>query len=201
MKKIIKVMIGPRTVIAAVLVLGAAVFPVCNNGMSNDGGGLKSNGNGKIDRSQRTSIDAAKYIDFTSREVNAAKFTKQDVLYDLNGTFKIAGGNSYIKIDRNEGTITLSGDDAWDGESAGHNFYAKYLFEVSAASGDCLYIRTGDKKGARMIMDGKGYSDYGVPDLTVCLPLYGYSRNRIEVSPIMNGFIAMPDGTYWAEKK
>jgi hypothetical protein len=52
-----------------------------------------------------------------------------------------------------------------------------------------------------MIMDYKTMINQAVPDLAVCLPLYGYSRNRIEVSPVMNGFIAMPSGTYWAVKK
>jgi len=35
----------------------------------------------------------------------------------------------------------------------------------------------------------------------VCVPLYGFSRNRIEVSPIMSGYAAMPSGTYWAVKQ
>jgi hypothetical protein len=38
-----------------------------------------------------------------------------------------------------------------------------------------------------------------MPDLAVCLPLYGYSRNRIEVSSVMDGYIVMPSGTYWKQ--
>jgi len=184
-----------------IVIIFGMVFSACNDGLSNAGGSMRSNGNGQIDRRQRTSIDATKYIDFTDKRTNAARFTKQDVLYELNGTFKIAGGNSYITIDRKDGFITISSDDAWDGESAGHNFYAKYSFDVSAANDDCLYIKTAAKKGARMIMDYKTFTDREVPDLAVCIPLYGYSRNRIEVSSIMNGYIAMPNGTYWAEKR
>jgi len=185
------------TVIA---VIAIAVMVSCNNGLGG-AGGMSSSGAGKPDRSKRTTIDSQKYTDFTAKNVYASKFTKQDILYELNGAFKIAGGNSYIKIDRQDGTITLSSDDAWDGESAGHNMYVKYTFNVEAANEDCLYIKMDNKRNAQMIMDYKTLTNQEVPDLAVCLPLYGYSRNRIEVSPIMEGFIAMPSGTYWADKK
>ena len=178
-----------------------AVFALtmCNNGLSS--GGMSSKGNGQIDRSQRTVIDASKYVDFTSKTVNANKFTRQDVLIDLNGTFKIEGGNSYITINRQEGTVTLSSDDAWDGQSEGHQMYAKYPIDVQAANEDCLYIKMNGKRNAQLIMDFQTKVNDEVPDLLVCLPLYGYSRNRIEVSPVMDTYIAMPSGTYWAGKK
>jgi len=186
--------------ITVIAVIAITVMVSCNNGLGG-AGGMSSKGAGQIDRSQRTSIDASKYVDFTAKNVYASKFTKQDLLYELNGTFKIAGGNSYITIDRQDGTITLSSDDAWDGDSEGHNMYVKYAFEVQAANEDCLYIKMNTKRNAQMIMDYKTYVNQEVPDLAVCLPLYGYSRNRIEVSPVMDGFIAMPSGTYWTGKK
>jgi len=194
MKKIkfMKILLG----IAAAAVTAAVS---CNNGLSGSGG-MSSKGEGRPDRSQRTSIDASKYTDFTAKNVYASKFTKQDVLYELNGAFKIAGGNSYITIDRREGTITLSSDDAWKDNTGGHNMYAKYKFDVQAASEDCLYIKMNGKKEAQLIMDYETFVNQEVPDLAVCLPLYGYSRNRIEVSPVMDGYIAMPSGTYWAGK-
>ena len=176
----------------------ALIITACNNGL---GGGLPSKGNGQLDRSQRTSIDAAQYTDFTSKKVKASSFTKPDILYALNGTFKIAGGNSYITIDRSDGTITLSSDEAFLDGREGKNFYAKYSFAVRAANEDCLYLEMENKKGARMIAELQTFTDQSVPDLPVCLPLYGFSRNRIEVSGIMDGFIAMPSGTYWAVKK
>jgi len=185
------------TVIAAVIIIMAA----CNNGME---GGRRTAVQGKdeqIDRSQRTVIDGARYVDFTVRENNAAKFTKQDIMYDLNDTYRLKGGNSYITIDRKDGTVTLSSDDAWYMEAGGHNMYAKYTFDVQAANGDCLYLKMDGKKKAQLIIDGEAMVNQAVPDLLVCVPLYGYSRNRIEVSPIMDGYIAMPSGTYWARKK
>jgi hypothetical protein len=183
------------------MIITAIVFilTTCNSGMAGEFGKA---GSGKTtDRSQRTVVDAAKYTDFTAKNVWASKYTRQDVMADLNGTFKIAGGNSYITIDRREGTITLSSDDAWEGDTGGHNMYAKYSFDVQAANEDCLYIKMDTKTKAQMIMDYKTYLNQEVPDLAVCLPLYGYSRNRIEVSPVMDGYIAMPSGTYWAGDK
>jgi hypothetical protein len=69
--------------------------------------------------------------------------------------------------------------------------------DIQAASEDCLYIKKSHKKSGFLIVDGAIYRDDAVPDLAVCLPLYGYSQNRIEVSSVMNGFITMPSGTYW----
>jgi len=185
--------------LTGIAVIAVIVTVSCNNGLSS-AGGMSIKGAGQPDRSQRTSIDASKYTDFTAKNVYASKFTKQDVLYELNGTYKIAGGNSYITIDRREGTITLSSDDAWKDDTGGHNMYAKYKFDVQAASEDCLYIKMNGKREAQLIMDYETFLNQEVPDLAVCLPLYGYSRNRIEVSPVMDGYIAMPSGTYWAGK-
>jgi len=184
-------------VIAAV----AAVLAACNSGMGDNGGTAVSGKNERIDRSQRTVLDSAKYTDFTIKENDASKFTRRDILYALDETYNIKGGNSYITIDRKEGTITLSSDDAWYNDEGGHNMYAKYAFDIQAANKDCLYIKMGNKKGAMLIIDSESFVDQAVPDLLVCLPLYGFSRNRIEVSPVMDGYILMPSGTYWAKKK
>jgi hypothetical protein len=188
MKKLLKIM-------TVVIIMSA-----CNDGMSGRGGNTAQGKNDRIDRSQRTVLDVAKYVDFTVKENNASRFTKQDVMFELNGTFKIAGGNSYITVNRADGTVTISSDDAWYKGTGGHNMYAKYVFDVQAANGDCLYIKMDNKKKAQFIIDHESMVNQAVPDVVVCVPLYGYSRNRIEVSPVMNEFIAMPSGTYWAQK-
>jgi len=172
----------------------------CNSGMDGGRGTAVNGKNDKIDHSQRTVLDGAVYIDFTVKENNAAKFTKQDILYELNNTYRLKGGNSYITIDRKDGTVTLSSDDAWYKDSGGHNMYAKYAFDVQAANNDCLYIKMDSKKKAQLIIDSEAMVNQAVPDLLVCVPLYGFSRNRIEVSPVMDGYILMPSGTYWAQK-
>jgi hypothetical protein len=186
----------------AMAVLSVMVlFSACNDGLNNERGPTVNGKNERVDRSQRTVIDGAKYVDFTSKETNAAKYTKQDILFELNNTFRIKGGNSYITVDRKEGTLTISSDDAQYQGTGGHNMYARYLFDVQAASGDCLYLKMDGKKKGRLIIDNETMENHQMPDLPVCLPLYGYSRNRIEVSPVMEGYILMPSGTYWADRK
>jgi len=178
-----------------------AVLAACNSGMGEGGGTAVKGKNEPVDHSQRTIIDSAKYIDFTVRGTDASKFTRQDILYALNETYNLKGGNSYITIGRKDGTITISSDDAWYKDTGGHSMYAKYVFDVQAANENCLYLKMDGKKGAQLIIDSESFVNQSVPDLLVCLPLYGFSRNRIEVSPVMDGYILMPSGTYWAQKK
>jgi hypothetical protein len=185
------------------LIAAAAIMTLaaCNDGIGGFNGQRSSGGNSRNDKSQRTQIDAAKYVDFTVKGSNAESYRKQDVLLELFGTYKIAGGNSYIKIDRLDGSITLSSDDAWYEGGGGYNMYAKFVFDVQAAGSDCLYIKMEAKKNGNLIIGDKSFTGQEIPDLAVCVPLYGYSRNRIEVSPAMKGYSAVPSGTYWAEKK
>jgi hypothetical protein len=173
----------------------------CHDGISGSGGMNSSGTNDRIDRSKRTSIDASKYTDMTAKGVNAAKFTKFDIMADLSGKYIQENGNGYISFDRQEGTVTISSDNAFFLGQGRLNMYARYLFDVDAANGDCLYIRPDKNKKGQMVIGSMAFSDQTLPDLALCLPLYGFSRNRIEVSPLMNGYIAMPSGTYWAEKK
>jgi len=167
----------------------------CNNGMSATG--TRSSGERvKIDRSRRTAIDADEYVDFTVSLHNALTFQKEDLLYTL-GDNTYRNGNSYIKINRSEGTIEISSDSGvYDGKM-NCQIYGKYGFEIKAASSDCLYLRRNPGVSGALLIDGEAFIDGQIPDLALCLPLYGFSRNRIEISPIMNGYIVMPSGTYW----
>lgn len=189
-----------KLLVVAVMVLAAVVS--CNNGLTGSGGRMaEKGGNERKDKSRRTVIDDAAYIDFTLVKNNAAKFTRQDLLMALNGTYYREGGNSYIKVDRQRGEITISSDNAFYKGEKGQNMYAKYLFDVDAANNDCLYIKPEKTKRANLLIGSDSFSGHETPELTVCLPLYGYSRRRIEVSPVMDGYIAMPSGTYWLERK
>jgi hypothetical protein len=190
-----------KSAVITVAAVMAAVFTACNSGMGENGGTPSNGKTNKVDHSQRTFIDAAKYTDFTMGSVDAKKFTKQDIMYALDETYTMNGGNSYIAFNRKDGTITLSSDDAWYNDEGRHNIYARYSFDVQAANEYCLYIKMDNKKGAQLIIDDESFSDHMVPDLLVCVPLYGFSRNRIEVSPVMDGYILMPSGTYWTRKK
>jgi hypothetical protein len=173
----------------------------CNDGLSGSGGVKSSGKNDRIDRSKKTVIDTSKYVDMTAKENNAAQFTRFDILAELNGKYLQENGNGYIIINRQDGTVTISSDNAFYNGQKGLNFYARYVFDVDAANSDCLYIKPDKNKKGQMIIGSLAFSDHDLPDLAVCLPLYGFSRNRIEVSPVMNGYIAMPSGTYWVEKK
>jgi hypothetical protein len=185
-----------------VLVTAIMLYAVsCHDGISGSGGMNSSGTNSRIDRSKKTAIDASKYIDMTAKGTDAEQFTKFDILAELNGKFIQENGNGYISFDRQEGTVTMSSDNASFNGTKGRNMYARYVFDVGAANSDCLYIRPDKNKKGQMVIGALAFSDHDLPDLALCLPLYGFSRNRIEVSPIMNGHIAMPSGTYWAEKK
>jgi hypothetical protein len=172
----------------------------CNDGFDSGGGMSSSGSNNRIDRSKKSVIDGSKYNDMMAKGNNAAKFTKFDILADLNGKYLQEGGNGFVIFNRQEGTVTISSDNANFNGQKGLNFYARYVFDVDAANENCLYIRPDRHKKGQMIIGNEAFSDHDLPDLSLCLPLYGFSRNRVEVSPVMNGYIAMPSGTYWREK-
>jgi hypothetical protein len=177
--------------------IGACIFASCNDGMSGTSRMSESGQNRRLNRSQRTIIDAGKYTDLTVTANDAQKIAKEDILFMSFGEYKIEGGNSAIKIDRRDGSVTLTSDDAFYKGEGGRQLYAKYRFDVSAANPDCLYIKAGNKQGAVMLIGSEKFEGEAMPDLALCLPLYGFGQNRIAVSPVMNGYIAMPSGTYW----
>jgi hypothetical protein len=161
-------------------------------------GGSNGERNAKRDRSQRTVIDSAEYIDFTSRKYNAKTVRREDMIYTLNGNV-YKNGNSSIVIKAKEGMIVVSSDKGSFNGKINCQIYGEFCFDIQAASEDCLYIRKNQSKQGYVTIDGSMYRDDAMPDLAVCLPLYGYSRNRVEVSSIMDGYIAMPSGTYWRQ--
>ena len=180
-------------------ILAGVLALSCNDGMSSsrsrDSGG---SGTAKKDRSQRTAIDNQEYFDFTIEKYNARTVKVEDVLFVLNnGTFK--NGNSVIKIKPQEGTVEITSDNGRYNGKDNCQVYGKFAIDVKAANSDCLYLRKDPRKEGFVMIDGNMFRNEAVPDLAVCLPLYGYSRNRIEVSPVMDGFIAMPSGTYWKQ--
>jgi hypothetical protein len=171
--------------------MAGLIISTCNNGFYSS----SNESNERVNKSKRTVIDASKYVDFTVMENNAAMFKKDDLIYTSFGTFR--NGNSYIKIDRKEGTVELSSDNAYYEEKEGQQFFAKFQFGVQAANNDCLYIKQPGKKNGTAIVNDYAFNDAAIPDLLVCISLYGFGKNRIEVSSIMDGYIAMPSGTYW----
>jgi hypothetical protein len=161
----------------------------------NDSGGKKQV---RRDRSQRTTIDDAAYIDFTTPAHNARMVRSEDVLYTLNN-YMFKNGNSLIRIKAQEGTVEISSDIGRYNGKNNCQVYGVFALDIKAASSDCLYIRRDPDKEGFVLIDGVMFRNDAMPDLAVCLPLYGYSRNRIEVSSIMDGYIVMPSGTYWKQ--
>jgi len=185
-----------KTVWLVLGVMAMACMLSCNNGMSsvNDGGGKQAS----RDRSQRTVIDDAEYVDFTTPRHNANAVLKEDVLYTLNNvSFK--NGNSLIRIKAQEGTVEISSDNGRYNGKDNCQIYGVFASDIKAASDDCLYIRKDPHREGFVLIDGVMFRNDAIPDLAICLPLYGYSRNRIEVSSVMDGYIVMPSGTYWKQ--
>jgi len=179
---------------AAMIVLSLTFFS-CNNGLSpaRDSGGSKKT---KIDRSKTTSIDDSEYVDFTIKKNNAQEMTEQEIIHVLNGTV-YRNGNSSILIKPMEGTIEISSDTGTFKGKKNCQIYGVFGFDFKAASSDCMYIRRNQQKDGFLMIDGTVYRNDEIPDLAACIPLYGFSRNRIEVSPVMDGYIVIPSGTYW----
>jgi len=178
--------------ITAVLALMA--LSACNNGLGAHGS--SGSERKKIDRSQRTSIDASEYVDFTVVKYNALTYRKEDVLFVLGGkTFK--NGNSILKFDHINGVIEITSDCGYFDGKKNCQVYGKFGFDIAGASSDCLYIRRNPRTGGILMIDNTTFNNDQIPDLAVCLPLYGFSSNRVEVSSVMNGYIVMPSGTYW----
>jgi len=184
-----------KTVWLVLGVMAAVCMSSCNNGMSSagDGGGDKQ---AIRDRSHRTVIDDAEYVDFTTPKHNARTVRKEDVLYTLNNA-SFRNGNSLIRIKAQEGTVEITSDSGRYSGKDNCQVYGVFALDVKAASDDCLYIRRDPHREGFVLIDGVMFRGDAIPDLAVCLPLYGYSRNRIEISPVMDGYIVMPSGTYW----
>ena len=178
-------------------VMTAVCMLSCNDGLSSTRGSVEGK-QSKRDRSQRTVIDSAEYFDFTVPKYNAGTIRKEDVLFTLNNS-SFKNGNSLIRIKSQEGTVEISSDSGRYNGKENCQVYGVFAFEVRAASDDCLYIRRDPHKEGFVLIDGNMFRNDAVPDLAVCLPLYGYSRNRVEVSPVMDGYIVMPSGTYWKQ--
>jgi len=180
------------------LVLGVAMticMLSCNDSMSSMN---NSGGQTRRDRSERTVIDDAEYIDFTMEKHNANTVRKEDVLYALNNA-SFRNGNSLIRVKAQEGAIEITSDSGRYNGKDNCQVYGLFAIDVKAASSDCLYIRRDPRKEGFVLIDGVMLRNDAMPDLAVCLPLYGYSRNRIEVSSVMDGYIVMPSGTYWKQ--
>jgi len=170
----------------------------CNNDLIVNSDSGEHGERKKKDKGVKVAIDVSEYIDFTDKKYSAKTWKREDILYTLGGVI-YKNGNSTIKINRIEGTVEITSDKGIYNKKENCQIYGKYSIDIQAASDDCLYFRKNNKENDILIIDNITFKSDQIPDLLTCIPLYGYSKNRIEVSSIMNGYIAMPSGTYWAK--
>lgn len=160
------------------------------------GGGMGGTSSHEYEKALSRSIDSAKYIDLTMPSADANTISKEDLLYVSAGTYRL--GEAYIAINANKGTVALFNPSATiPGRAGTVRFEAEFPFSVFPANKHCLYLRQANRNELVVKLDGIEYKGNDVPDLICCVPFYGYGGSRLEVSPIMNGNIAMPSGTYW----
>lgn len=148
----------------------------------------------KIPRNYIGKVDSGKYIDIAKEGTRS--LTKDTLITIASGTYY--NEESMIKIDAKSKTIQIKTSvGRLEGDENLHMIDGTYLFSFNAASDKVGYLRHSTRKGLRIKIDGKEISGDKVPDFVTCIPLYGYGENRIEVSSIMDGYMAMPSGTYW----
>jgi len=145
-------------------------------------------------------INSEQYVDFTSKEFDAETWNKEDMLSVL-GDKIYKNGNSTIKFDSSDEMVIINSDVGNYKGKKKCKVYGKFKFDFLTDSSECLYIMKMPKSVGILLIDNKKiYNNDQIPDLDVCIPLKGYSPYIIEVSPILNGYIAMPSGTYWLEQ-
>jgi hypothetical protein len=178
------------------LVLAGIITIMCscsNTFLSEKSNEALGNTSGPV--SMLKSVDAGYYRDITLPQADAREVRKSDILYTCAGSYK--NGNATITIDPTRGTIELY---AGYSETSGKTFRTIYSFEAKAADKNSLYIRPDVRKTVQVQVNGLTVNSESISDLALCLPLYGYGVNRIEVSSVMDGYALMPAGTYWKSK-
>ena len=158
-------------------------------------GGLGGSSGREYAKAVTRSVDASKYIDLTMKSADANTVTKENFLYIAEGKYTL--GEAFIRIDGTKGTVTLFNPEATiPGKNGTVRFEAEFSFSVFPANKHCMYLRQANRNELVVKMDNVEVKGNDVPDLICCVPFYGYGGARLEVSPIMNGNIAMPSGPY-----
>ena len=141
------------------------------------------------------SLDPTFYKDVTLSNINAKLLTKYDFASVSEGTFY--NGKSYIKVDFNKGFVTLFTPESCSKEIYGKSFKVSFNYEVKAADQNTLYLCPSSFSNLKAYVNGQEISANQISNLNFIIPLYGYGKSRLEVSSVMNGFNALPSGTYW----
>lgn len=143
----------------------------------------------------KSAVDTGKYMDMTLENKSAALYTKSDFAAVVTGRYY--NGESFVDVDMAKGKVHFYTPDCCLPDYKGKSFDSTFIYDVKAASKDCLYISPSTKNGVDINIDGNTLKAIEAPSFCLFLPLYGFGQSRIEVNPILNGEIALPSGTYW----
>lgn len=147
--------------------------------------------------SEKDLEDTVPFVDVTRGEINATKLDSTSFSDSSVGMYEHEGSDAFIEIKRNGKCTLFSPGIMAVGEYQNEAFEAGFTFSIESASEDILYMRP----SSLHMIEYKIGSDYfkasEVQGFLSFIPFYGFGSSRLEVSPIMNDFIALPSGTYW----
>lgn len=173
------------------------LFMTCENSINADYQGNSFNGNSKQSgsRNVRQGFDLKPYIDASSKNINAADLTVYDFEELCEGEYKC--GNSTIRINKKEHTISLRNPDTTVRGIKYQNVFAKYEYKMIAAGDNLLYICPVSNKTAEFSSNAVKLDCDSVSPFALYVSFYGFGEGRIEVSSFLNEESIMKGGTYW----
>ena len=140
-------------------------------------------------------VDSSRYIEVSGGNINTELVTVDSFLNLSSGMF--VQDNSFIILNTTTKEITLSTNNIQSGEYKNKKLEVTFPFIVKSASTNCIYLEPTNIKNIIATIDGKKICDLDTEQFLFHIPLYGFGVQRIEISSILNNFIAMPSGSYW----
>lgn len=146
----------------------------------------------RVKQNNPNSIDPGYFFDVTLRQNNAFTVTKDAFMSSCDGYY--TKGDSSIRV--LDDYIVLRSDSIASGKYKGSSFVCEYEYVLKAGGSHMMYLCPKNIKSLRI--NGNDIPKGLYSDFYTYVPLYGFGENRIEVSSVMDGVIALPSGTYWA---
>lgn len=148
---------------------------------------------------QLTSYNAPKkeFVDVTMGEVNSFAIGVEEFSNVTIGRYEHEGTDSYIEIMKNGTCQIFTSAIMAEGDYHNQKFETSFNLSVDSASKNILYIRPATLHDLEYKIGEEYVSAIEDGGFLPFLPFYGFGGGRLEISPIMNGFIALPSGTYW----
>ena len=146
----------------------------------------------KVREENKNCVDPGYFFDVTLKQNSAYAVSSEKISEVCEGR--------YVKGDS---SITVSGDRVLlicesieSGKYKGCSFVCDYEYTLKAAGRHVMYLCP--KRIKQIMINDTEVSKGLYSDFYTYIPLYGFGENRIEVSSVMDGVIALPSGTYWA---